>query len=115
MLKPSLATLIILTAAMPVHAQDVPGIEICTAERDMARRTGCLQANINYLHKLIAKNNAAAQQQLAAANADIAALKASMAALQASVDKLRAGAGQSDATKTKPVATGKSEEKSEKK
>ena len=100
MLKPSLLTIILLTAAMPVHAQDVPGIEICTAERDMARRTGCLQANISYLHKLITRNNAAAQQQLAAANAEIAALKGSIAALKASVDKLQAAGGKSDSTKT---------------
>jgi multidrug resistance efflux pump len=99
MLKPSWLTIILLMAAAPVHAQDVPGIEICTAERDMARRTGCLQANISYLHKLITKNNAAAQQQLAAANAEIAALKASIAALKASVKKLQAAGGKPDAIK----------------
>jgi len=30
-------------------AQDVPGIEICTAEKTMERRTGCLQSNVNFL------------------------------------------------------------------
>lgn len=115
MLKPGLVMAVVLTAATLARAQDVPGIEICTAERDMARRTGCLQSNIDYLHRLIAKNNAAAQQQFAAANAEIAALKASIATLKASMDKLQGTAGKSDSTTTKPAATGKSEEKPEKK
>ena len=113
MLKPSLLTIIILAAPVLAHAQDVPGIEICTAERDMARRTGCLQSNVDYLHKLIAKNSAAAQQQRAAANAEIAALKASVAGLKASLDKLQATAGKSDSATTQPAATGKPEEKSD--
>jgi hypothetical protein len=115
--KRSVLTIILLTAATLAHAQDVPGLEICTAERDMARRTGCLQSNVDYLHKLIAKNHAAAQQQLAATNAEIAALKASLAALKASVEKLQAAANKPDAATTKPAApaTGKPEEKSEKK
>jgi hypothetical protein len=117
MLKRSVLTIIVLTAATLAHAQDVPGIEICTAERDMARRTGCLQSNVDYLHKLIAKNNATAQQQLAAAYAEIATLKASVAALQASVEKLQATANKPNSATTKPAATatGKPEEKSEKK
>lgn len=100
MLKPGLVTIFLLTAATFVHAQDVPGIEVCTAERDMARRTGCLQANINYLLKLIAKNNASAQQQLAAANAEITALKTAIAALKTRMDKT--GAGKADTATTKP-------------
>ena len=28
------------------RAQDVRGLEVCTAEKQMERRTGCLQANI---------------------------------------------------------------------
>ena len=35
-------------------AQDVPGIEICTRESRMDRRTGCLQSNINYLKTAVA-------------------------------------------------------------
>lgn len=112
MLKPRLLTILLLTASTLAYAQDVPGIEICTAERDMARRTGCLQANVNYLHKLIARNEAATQQKLAAANAEIAALKAAMSALKESMEKLQAAARTPDPTATKPAtATGKSEAK----
>ena len=31
------------------HAQDIPGIEICTAEKAMDRRTSCLQSIIDFL------------------------------------------------------------------
>jgi hypothetical protein len=30
-------------------AQDVPGIEICTVEKTMERRTSCLQSNVDFL------------------------------------------------------------------
>jgi hypothetical protein len=36
-------------------AQDVPGIEICTVEKTMERRTSCLQSNVDFLQKTIAK------------------------------------------------------------
>ncbi|MEZ5787439.1 MAG: hypothetical protein R3D62_13460 [Xanthobacteraceae bacterium] len=111
MLKLALLAIIVLTAAPRAHAQDVPGIEICTAERDMARRTGCLQSNIDYLHKLIARNNAAAQQQLAAANAEIAALKAALSALEGRFQKLQAATSKPEAPAPKPSATDKPEEK----
>ena len=70
-------------------AQDIPGIELCTHETKMDRRTGCLQSNVEYLHQVIRKNAAEAQQKMAAAVTEIAALKASVAALQASVAKLQ--------------------------
>ena len=38
-----------------VHAQDVPGIEICTVEKTMERRTSCLQSNVDFLQKTINK------------------------------------------------------------
>jgi len=61
-------------------AQDVPGIEICTRESRMDRRTGCLQSNVEFLQQLVTKNALDAQQKLAAANRDIAALKEQLAA-----------------------------------
>lgn len=41
-----------------VRAQDVPGIEICTAEKTMERRTSCLQSNIA-LQKMVEELKAA--------------------------------------------------------
>ena len=40
------------------YAQDVPGIEICTVEKTMERRTSCLQSNVDFLQKTINKIDA---------------------------------------------------------
>ena len=55
---------VVLLACGAARAQDVRGIELCTLETRMDRRTSCLQSNIEYLHGLIAKNAADAQQKL---------------------------------------------------
>ena len=71
-------------------AQDVPGIEICTVEKTMERRTSCLQSNVDFLHKTITKLAADHQQKLDAARAQIEGLKSTVAALQKIVDELQA-------------------------
>jgi prophage DNA circulation protein len=71
-------------------AQDVPGIEICTVEKTMERRTSCLQSNVDFLQKTIAKLGADHQQKLDAANRQIEALKSTVAGLQKIVDDLQA-------------------------
>jgi endonuclease/exonuclease/phosphatase (EEP) superfamily protein YafD len=93
------AILVVLLAGATARAQDVPGIERCTHETSMERRTGCLQSDIEYLQTLIAKNAAAGWQRANAAAGEIAALKAevvglraAVAALQARFDKLEAAA-----------------------
>jgi predicted transcriptional regulator len=71
-------------------AQDVPGIEICTVEKTMERRTSCLQSNVDFLQKTIAKLSADHQQKLDAANRQIESLKNSVAGLQKKLDELQA-------------------------
>src|SRR3979490_1889679 len=71
-------------------AQAVPGIEICTVEKTMERRTSCLQSNVDFLQKTIAKLSADHQQKLDAANRQIEALKSTVASLQKTVDDLQA-------------------------
>ena len=71
-------------------AQDVPGIEICTVEKTMERRTSCLQSNVDFLQKTIAKLAADHQQKLDAANRQIEGLKATVASLQKIMDELQA-------------------------
>ena len=78
------------------HAQDVPGIEICTVEKTMERRTSCLQSNVDFLQKTITKLAADHQQKLDAANRQIEALKASLAALQKVVGDLQAAQKKTD-------------------
>jgi prefoldin subunit 5 len=70
-------------------AQDVPGIEICTVEKTMERRTSCLQSNVDFLQKTITKLTADHQQKLDAANRQIDGLKAAMISLQKTVDDLQ--------------------------
>ena len=74
----------------PGHAQDVPGIEICTVEKTMERRTSCLQSNVDFLQKTITKLSADHQQKLDAANRQIENLKSTTASLQKIVDELQA-------------------------
>jgi hypothetical protein len=71
-------------------AQDVPGIEICTVEKTMERRTSCLQSNVDFLHKTMTKLSADHQQKLDAANRQIEGLKTTVASLQKVVDDLQA-------------------------
>jgi hypothetical protein len=72
------------------RAQDVPGIEICTVEKTMERRTSCLQSNVDFLQKTVVKLTADHAQKLDAAKAQIEGLKATVAALQKIVDDLQA-------------------------
>jgi hypothetical protein len=72
------------------RAQDVPGIEICTVEKTLERRTSCLQSNVEFLQKTIAKLALDHQQRLDAANRQIDALKANVITLQGTVDDLKA-------------------------
>src|ERR1700712_2441409 len=68
-------------------AQDVPGIEICTVEKTMERRTSCLQSNVDFLQKTIAKLSADHAQKLDAANRQIEGLKGSVIGLQKAMDE----------------------------
>src|SRR5258705_12915842 len=78
-----------LTSAT-ARAQDVPGIEICTVEKTMERRTSCLQSNVDFLQKTITKLGLDHQQKLDAAKAQIEGLKSTVAGLQKSVEELQA-------------------------
>ena len=75
------------------HAQDVPGIEICTVEKTMERRTSCLQSNVEFLQKTIARLALDHQQKLDTANRQTEALKANVVALQKVVDEMKTAQG----------------------
>jgi TolA-binding protein len=91
----------LLTAGWPatVHAQDVPGIEICTVEKTMERRTSCLQSNVDFLQKTINKLTSDHQQKLDASNRQIDALKNAVVGLQKLVSELQAAQGKAEDTK----------------
>ncbi len=89
------AAAFVFAAITPVHAQDVRGLEVCTAEKQMDRRTSCLQANTEFLQGVIERNARDARQkldaavkELAAARTEVTALKAALSATQARLDKL---------------------------
>jgi TolA-binding protein len=86
------AAFALLMASLPVtvHAQDVPGIEICTVEKTMERRTSCLQSNVDFLQKTITKLTADHQQKIDASNRQIEALKNAVIGLQKVVGELHA-------------------------
>ena len=89
----ALRALMVLIPCMLVSAraaaQDVPGIEICTVEKTMERRTSCLQSNIDFLQKTIIKLAADHQQKLDAANRQLESMKSTVGSLQKIVDELQ--------------------------
>ena len=102
----ALLSMLAMAASGPAaNAQDVRGLEVCTAEKQMDRRTGCLQANVEFLQGVIDRNARDARQkldaatkELAAARTEISTLKAAFATVQARLDKLE----KANAEKAKP-------------
>ena len=87
------SALLPLCLSANAYAQDVPGIEICTVEKTMERRTSCLQSNVDFLQKTISKLTTDHQQKLDAASRQIENLKGAVAALQKLVSDLQAAQG----------------------
>ena len=99
-----------LAFAGQASAQDVPGIENCMAEKQIERRTGCLQSNINFLKTQIStevgRARAESQAKLDDAAKQIDALKLLVAGLQAQLKQLQAdvAAAKGKAEPPKPPA-----------
>ena len=85
-------------------AQDVPGIEICTVEKTMERRTSCLQSNVDFLMKTITKHGVDHQQKLDAANRQIEGLKSTVIGLQKTVEELQSAQKKDKEQKATPPA-----------
>jgi hypothetical protein len=79
---------LLLALVSPAAAQDIRGLEVCTAEKQMERRTGCLQANVEYLQQALAKLTRETQDKIAAAGRDLAAARAEIATLKSALAKL---------------------------
>jgi hypothetical protein len=87
------AALLPLCMSANAYAQDVPGIEICTVEKTMERRTSCLQSNVDFLQKTISKLTTDHQQKLDAASRQIENLKGAVVALQKLASDLQTAQG----------------------
>ena len=85
-------------------AQDVPGIEICTVEKTMERRTSCLQSNVDFLMKTITKLGMDHRQKLDAANRQIEGLKSTVIGLQKTVEELQSAQKKEKEQKATPAA-----------
>lgn len=90
-----------------VQAQDVPGIEICTVEKTMERRTSCLQSNVDFLQKTITRLGLDHQQKLDAANRQIETLRTTLTGLQKTLDDLRAAQNKAAAPAAKDAPAAK--------
>jgi hypothetical protein len=86
-------------AAATASAQDIRGLEVCTAEKQMDRRTSCLQADVEFLQQTLNKLSHDTQDKLAATDRDLSAAHAEIAMLKAAVEKLN---GELAQVKTKP-------------
>ena len=93
------AALLLVALLSPAAAQDVRGLEVCTAEKQMERRTGCLQANTEFLQQALTRlaretheKITTAGRELAAARAEIAALKSTIAKLDGELAQMKAKA-----------------------
>ena len=84
------ALILIALLASPAAAQDIRGMEVCGAEKLMERRTGCLQANVEYLQQELIKLKRGTNNKLAGAGRDAAAARAEIASLKAALTKLDA-------------------------
>jgi predicted RNase H-like nuclease (RuvC/YqgF family) len=97
--RASVAALVLASVLAPAQAQDVRGMQICTVEKQMERRTSCLQANVEFLQQAILKLSRETQAQidsegraLAAAHAEIETLQSTVKKLQGELAKLQAKA-----------------------
>ena len=84
----AVATLLLTAIPRPATAQDIRGLEICTAEKQMERRTGCLQANTEFLQHALSQLKRETQDKIAAAGRDLAAARAEIAALKSALVRL---------------------------
>jgi hypothetical protein len=82
------AGLVLAISLSPAGAQDIRGMEVCTAEKQMERRTACLQANVEFLQQALMKLTRETQEKIASADRDLAAARAEIAALKSAMEKL---------------------------
>ena len=95
---------LLAASAPPAAAQDIRGLEVCTAEKQIDRRTSCLQSNVEFLQQTLNKLAHDSQDKMAATDRDLAAARAEITALKATVDKLNTELAQ---LKAKPDAGAK--------
>ena len=84
---PSLTAMLVMTLS-PAIGQDIRGMEVCTAEKQMERRTSCLQADVEYLQQALLKLDREMHDKSAAADRDLEEARAEIAALKSKIERL---------------------------
>jgi predicted nucleic acid-binding Zn-ribbon protein len=79
-------------------------MEVCTAEKQMERRTSCLQADVDYLQQALIKLDREMHDKSAAADRDLAQARAEITALKSKIEQLSSELAQ---TKSKAESNGK--------
>jgi predicted nucleic acid-binding Zn-ribbon protein len=79
-------------------------MEVCTAEKQMERRTSCLQADVDYLQQALIKLDREMHDKSAAADRDLAQARAEIAALKSKIEQLASELAQ---TKSNAESNGK--------
>jgi septal ring factor EnvC (AmiA/AmiB activator) len=83
-----LGLLAVFAIAPAAAAQDIRGLEVCTAEKAMDRRTSCLQSNVEFLQQALTKHIRDTKAKLDAAQREAVAQKAELATVKAALAKL---------------------------
>jgi predicted RNase H-like nuclease (RuvC/YqgF family) len=99
---PSVAVLL-ATSVSPAIGQDIRGMEVCTAEKQMERRTSCLQADVEYLQQALIKLDREMHDKTAVADRDLTEARAEITALKSKVEQLNSELAQMKA-KAEPNA-----------
>jgi hypothetical protein len=62
-------------------------MEICTTEKQMERRTACLQANVEFLQQALIKLERETRDRIAAANRDLSDARGEIAELKSTITR----------------------------
>ena len=63
-------------------------MEVCTAEKQMERRTACLQANVEFLQQALMKLDQETRDRIATATRDLSDARGEIATLKSTIEKL---------------------------
>jgi DNA anti-recombination protein RmuC len=85
---PCAALMLLVLTSSRAASQDIPGLEACTAEKQMERRTGCLQSNDEFLQQTLSKLTRETQAKIAASGRALATAQAEIATLKSAMEKL---------------------------
>jgi hypothetical protein len=102
-----LVAAVTLAGLATASAQDVAGVEDCTKTQGLDKRTGCLQANVNFLHRTMIRNALEADRRLQAAGREITALRTELAALRKAVDAVQSAKAATEKKAEEKKAEGK--------